>query len=94
MNPIFEYFLKRVKDKAGIKSPSAAAITIGSWLLIVFRGNIMSKSYERATRFKRPYTLPRLSWGLKYAPLSAAVCRYDSERFEHTDEPVSVLEGW
>lgn len=83
-----------IKKKLNIKSPSAAAVTIGSYLLIGFRSGMMKRSYERVTRFKMPYTLPWgvASWGLEYAPLSAAVCAYDTERFYYTDEPVSVIE--
>lgn len=83
-----------IKKKLNIKSPSVTAVPIGSYLLIGFRGGIIKSDYSRATEFRRPYTLPRFSsCGLEYAPLSAAVCAYDTERFYHTDEPVSVLKG-
>lgn len=83
-----------IKKKLNIKSPSATAAPIGSYLLIGFRGGIIKSDYSRATEFRRPYTMPRgvASWGLEYAPLSAAVCRYDKARLYHTDEPVSVIE--
>lgn len=95
MIPIFKHFLNKLRDKAGIASPSLQFATAGAFLFRGFVCGEMSETYKRVTRYKQPYTLPYVvaSWGLEYAPLSAAVCRYDNTRFYHTDETVSVLKG-